>query len=147
MNQLSTHFNVKEFTDSDTALRLNIDNSLPIDLWKNAVTTAEMLERIREHLCSPIIITSGYRCIPLNRAIGSKDTSDHTKALAADFKAPKAGSPLYIAQQLAPLVDMLNIGQLIYEHTWLHVSTRVPDKIINRILTVRGNDYVVGIKE
>lgn len=147
MKQLSPHFSVKEFTDSDTAMRLNIDNSLPIELWKNAVSTAEMMERIREHINSPITITSGYRCIPLNRAIGSKDTSDHTKALAADFRAPRAGSPLEIAKELAPLVSMLGIGQLIYEHTWIHVSVRVPEKIINRILTVRGNDYVAGIKE
>jgi len=148
---LSPHFTADEFTASDTAERLCIDNSLPIALLDNARGTAAMLERIRGHLSSikgkevPIVLTSGYRCPALNQAIGSRDTSDHRNAKAADFKAPTFGTPFEVCKALAPVIDVLGIGQLIYERSWIHVSTRTPDKVINRIITVAGRDYVAGI--
>jgi len=148
---LSPHFTVSEFTDSDTAERLCIDNSLPIALLDNARATAAMLECIRGHLSSikgkevPIVLTSGYRCPALNKAIGSTDRSDHIRAQAADFKAPTFGAPYEVCKALAPVIDVLGIGQLIHEHGWIHVSTRTPDKVINRIITVAGRDYVAGI--
>ena len=148
---LSTHFTLDEFTQSDTAKRLGIDNDLPIIYYPAAYKTAAMLERIRAYLSErhaapvPMSITSGYRCLALNRAIGSADTSDHIKAMAADFKAPVFGTPYEVSKMLAEAMDFLQIGQLIYEHTWIHVSTRTPEKILNRILTVQGKDYVTGV--
>jgi uncharacterized protein YcbK (DUF882 family) len=113
-----------------------------------------MLERIRAYLVSdsgkniPIIITSGYRCPQLNRAIGSSDTSDHRKALAADFRAPAYGTPLQVCKALAPVVSVLGIGQLILEfNSWVHVSTRPSDKIINRIITISKAGTQAGIVE
>lgn len=150
---LSTHFTLDEFTASDTAQRLSINNDLPIELLSSAIESAGMMERIRWHLGIlagkpiPIIVTSGYRCPELNRKIGSSDISDHRKAMAFDFKAPAFGSPLQVCQALAPVVSVLGIGQIIYEHSWVHVSTRTPDKLINRIITVQGRDYVPGIVE
>jgi len=148
---LSTHFTVDEFVQSDTALRLGIHNDLPIIYYPAATETAAMLERIRAYLSErhaapvPMSITSGYRCLALNRAIGSADTSDHIKALAADFKAPVFGTPYEVSKLLSDAMDFLRIGQLIYEHTWIHVSTRTPEKILNRILTVQGKDYITGV--
>lgn len=150
---LSTHFTLDEFIQSDTAERMGINNSLPPELGDNAIGTAAMLERIRAYLVEksgrniPIIITSGYRCPQLNRAIGSGDTSDHRKAMAADFRAPEFGTPLEVCKALAPVVSVLGVGQIIYEHSWVHVSTRIPDKLINRIITVSGRDYIPGIVE
>ena len=148
---LSIHFTLAEFTASDTAARMGINNDLPLELVPAATVTAELLERIRAHLGEraarpvPLLISSGYRCAALNRAIGSSGTSDHIRAMAVDFRAPAYGTPLQVSQALAVVVDALNIGQLIYEHTWIHVSTRRPDKLLNRILTVQGKDYVPGI--
>lgn len=150
---LSQHFTLEEFTDSDTARRLGIDNSLPNVYLPVAEQTAQMMERIRHHLSYlnkgevPVIITSGYRCLRLNAAIGSAPTSDHTRALAVDFRAPAFGSPLKICRALQPVMDQLGIGQMIYEHTWVHVSRRDPDKVINKVLTVNGSGYVAGIVE
>jgi hypothetical protein len=42
-------------------------------------------------------------------------------------------------------VDELQIGQLIYEHTWIHVSVPVPVKPNNRILTVQPWGYSMGV--
>jgi len=152
--KLSPHFTVAEFTASDTAARMGIDNSLPEDLVDNAIATAQMLERIRYYLGKfdgtpvPIILSSGYRCPELNRSIGSGKTSDHLKAMAADFKAPAFGSPFEVCQALEPMVDKLQIGQLIFEfNRWIHVSIRTPDKPVNRILTISGRGTEPGIVE
>lgn len=151
---LSPHFSLEEFTASDTAARKGIDNSLPATLILEAQRTCEMLERIRSRLSRlvgqevPIIVTSGYRCMELNRAIGSSDSSDHVRAMAVDFKAGRFGSAFQIARLLAPLVTDLDIGQLIHEYgQWVHVSTRRPDKQINRIITISRRGTEVGIVE
>ena len=150
---LSQHFDLREFTDSDTALRLGIDNDLPLTLVDVARGTAQLMERIRSVLMHasrrmcPVDVTSGYRCAKLNEAVGSKPSSDHLKMLAIDFKAPVFGTPLEICRVLVPVMDELGIGQLIYEHSWVHVSSRDPDKAFNRILTVQGSGYTTGIVE
>ena len=148
---MTPHFSLEEFTASDTAARLNIDNRLPDELRENALKTLQMMERIRFHIDAPITITSGYRCKALNGVIGSKPGSDHTLALAVDFKAPKAGTPFQIAASLAPVIKIIGIGQLILEYAspngsgWVHVSTRIPDKVINRIITIDKDGTRAGI--
>lgn len=114
-----------------------------------------MLQRIRGFLSKqagrevPIRITSGYRCITLNRSIGSGDGSDHVQALAADWEAPAFGSPTEICEALAPMVSSLQIGQLILEFPdrdgWVHTSARLPTKMINRVITITGRGTSVGI--
>jgi zinc D-Ala-D-Ala carboxypeptidase len=152
--QLSPHFSLAEFTASDTAARQGINNELPSTLLPIAQDTAAMLERIRQYLSQragreiPMQITSGYRCLALNAAIGSSPTSDHPKALAADWKAPEFGTPLQICRLLAPLVDVLGIGQLIHEFgTWVHTSQRVPALPINRVITISRAGTQAGIRE
>ena len=139
-------FSLEEFSQSDTADRLGIDNTLPEILHDNARKTLEMMERIRFHIDAPITITSGYRSKALNQAIGSKPTSDHTLAFAVDFKAPKAGKPYDIAKDLAGVIDVIGIGQLILEFgSWVHVSLARPDKAINRIITIDKTGVRAGI--
>jgi zinc D-Ala-D-Ala carboxypeptidase len=152
--RLSAHFTAEEFTASDTAVRRGIDNSLPASMLVTATSTCEMLERIRDHLCRvaghdvPLILTSGYRCQELNAAIGSTPGSDHPRAMAADIKAPAFGSPYEVACELATHVSELDIGQLIHEFgSWVHVSTRRPDKQLNRIITISKAGTEVGILE
>jgi zinc D-Ala-D-Ala carboxypeptidase len=143
---MTPHFSLEEFTQSDTAARLGIDNRLPDELRENALKTLEMMERIRFHIDAPITITSGYRCKALNGVIGSKPGSDHTLALAVDFRAPKAGTPYEIAKDLASVIDVMGIGQLILEFgTWVHVSLVRPDKVINRIITIDKDGTRAGI--
>ncbi|MDB5731042.1 MAG: peptidase [Variovorax sp.] len=140
---LSPHFSLDEFTA--TAHR-GIDNSLPDSLLPQAKLTADLMEKIRAHLGVPIIVTSGYRCIALNRAIGSADTSDHPKAMAVDFKAPSFGTPFAVATELAEHADALGIGQLIHEFgRWVHVSTRMPIQTRNRVITISAAGTVGGI--
>lgn len=149
--RLSAHFTLAELTASTTATRLQMDNTPPAELLPRLILVAEMLERIRTQLQAPITVTSGYRCAQLNRAIGGVSSSDHTQGHAADIVAPGYGTPYQIAKALAPQVSVLGIGQLILEgiggKQWVHVSTRVPEKTVNRVITITGQGVQVGIQE
>lgn len=147
--KLSQHFTLEEFTVSDTASRKGMDNRLPDALMPNALATANMLEKIREVLGDlPIIITSGYRSPAVNAAIGSTATSDHVKAMAVDFKCPAFGPPYEVAKHLATKLDSLGIAQLIHEYgSWIHCSTRMPSKVINRVITISARGTEPGIQQ
>lgn len=157
--RLTEHFALAEFERSARAEELGIDNSVPAALLEAVTGTAVMLERIRAALGRivgrdvPLSLTSGYRCAEVNRAVGSKPSSDHIKGCAADFVAPSFGTPYQVALALAPQVRVLGIGQLIYERNsrggvWVHVSTRVPVAPANRVITIGPGGVVqLGIQE
>jgi zinc D-Ala-D-Ala carboxypeptidase len=117
--QVSKHFSLAELTASDTAAARGIDNT-PDDeeLHYLARLCDEILEPLRERL-GPIQITSGYRCIALNRAIGSKDTSHHVEGRAADIRI-KGAKPSHVCEAIAAM--QLPYQQCIDEGTWTHVS-------------------------
>ena len=150
-----SHFTLSEFAASDTATRLQIDNTLPEHLVPAAEGTLLMLGRIRAQLCDlaghdvPIRISSGYRCVRLNAAVRGSAGSDHLLAAAADWTAPAFGTPFAICQALLPHLDALGIGQLIHEFgAWVHTSTRTRRaNPINRSITVTHAGTSVGIQE
>lgn len=150
--QLTPHFSIKEFTYSETALRHKLDNSIPADKMADAVLTAQMMERIRAHLSAKagkdisIRINSAWRSPEVNTAVGSGRTSDHLKMAAVDFTADGFGDAYAICKALVPVLDQLGVGQIIFEHSWTHVSRLKPIKTINRVITVQGGDYVPGIQ-
>jgi len=120
---ITQHFTLEEFTTSDTATRLQIDNVPGVDVLKNLVHTAEGLEKVRAFLGYPLKITSGYRSLELNRHVGSKDNSQHVKGEAADFMCPQFGSPKQIVSALVK--SDLVFDQLIQEFApqgWVHIS-------------------------
>ena len=149
--QLTPHFTLAELTASSTARRLGLSNAPPPELMPRLVRTAEMLERIRSTLNAPIIVTSGYRAQAVNKAVGGVTSSDHAQGHAADIVAPLYGTPTQIARTLAPLVSVLGIGQLILEgikgKQWVHVSTRVPEKVSNRVITITDAGAQLGIQD
>ena len=129
MTQLSPHFTIEEFTQSQTAGRLGINNDLPIELYETAKRTAEGLEQVRSLLRShPIHISSGYRCLALNAALGSKNTSQHVKAEAVDFTCPTFGSVDRIVRAIVG--STIKYDQVIREFCskdnpnsgWVHIS-------------------------
>ncbi|WP_313074424.1 D-Ala-D-Ala carboxypeptidase family metallohydrolase [Melaminivora sp.] len=148
--QLTPHFSLAELTASSTARRLGLDNTPSPQATVQLQHLAELLERVRAHLGAPVIVTSGYRSQAVNRAVGGVATSDHVQGRAADVVAPGYGTPLQIARGLAPLVGALGIGQLIYEHVggkaWVHLSTRVPDRPVNRVITISNAGTQLGIQ-
>lgn len=146
---LTPHFTLAEMTHSGTAERLRLAN-IPDEAARAALQhTAEMLERIRAVLDAPVIVTSAYRAPAVNHAVGGATTSDHMSGQAADILVPRFGTPYRVAKTLAPLVDTLGIGQIILEGVkgkqWVHVSTRRPAKIINRVITITDAGARAGI--
>lgn len=121
--KLSDHFSLDEAIISDTAERYGISNE------PDKVTVAVMglsavgMERVRASLGNkPILISSWYRSLQLNRVLKSKDTSQHVKGEAIDFICPGFGSPLDICKQLIKYKELIRYDQLILEHTWAHIS-------------------------
>ena len=149
--KLSQHFTLEELTHSNKADQLGLDNTAPQELVPRLVLVAEMLERVRSTLNVPITVTSGYRCPEVNRAVGGVTSSDHTQGHAADVVAPGYGTPYQIAKALAPMVGVLGIGQIILEGVkgkqWVHLSTRTPDKVANRVITITDAGAQLGIQE
>lgn len=121
MTQLTPHFSLEEFTHSQTASRMGIDNDLPIALKAAAIRTCQGLERVRVILnANAIHISSGYRCKALNDAVGSKDSSQHMRAEAVDFTSPFA-TPRRIVETL--VASELDYDQVILEFdSWVHIS-------------------------
>lgn len=125
--KLSNNFSLCEFEDSQTAVRLGIDNKIPANLIPNVQKVANTLQKIRNDLGLPISISSGYRCPELNKAIGGATKSDHMTASAVDFNV-KGMTPFEVCKYLEPKLDQLGIGQLIHEFgSWVHLSI-VPNK-------------------
>lgn len=149
--QLTPHFTLDELTRSAKAAAMGLDNTAPPELVPRLVLVAEMLERVRTTLNVPITITSGYRGQRLNSAVGGITSSDHTQGHAADIVASGYGTPYQIASLLAPLVSVLGIGQLILEGVkgkqWVHLSTHMPEKPTNRVITITDAGARVGIQE
>ena len=147
---MTPHFTLAELTRSAKAAQLGIDNTPPADVLPRLQLTAEMLERIRSTLGAPVVVTSAYRSRTLNMAVGGVTSSDHTQGSAADIVAPSYGSAYEVAKTLAPLVSVLGIGQLILEgikgKQWVHVSTRTPEKMSNRVITITDAGVQLGIQ-
>ncbi len=145
--QLSTNFKLNEFTTSQTATRKGIDNTAPAPIIERLRMLANTLEQVRTLLGNHSIrISSGYRCLALNRAIGSGDTSAHVQGYAVDFTCPGFGTPKEVANKIAQ--SDIKFDQLIYEGTWVHLSIDPKNK--RELLTAHfgksKTTYTKGIK-
>jgi len=125
MMRLSKHFTLDEFIKSATATRLGIDNT-PDEKVLNCIQALvdNVLEPLRVHYGRPIIITSGYRCPKLNKAVGGSSTSQHAIGQAVDIRSVSDSR-----EDNKELFDMilemkLPFDQLINEfgYDWVHVS-------------------------
>ena len=85
--RLSEHFKLHELTKSSTAARHGIDNTPnPAQIENLKLVCKNILEPVRANFHKSITPSSGFRSLELNRKIGSKDTSQHTKGEAVDFE-------------------------------------------------------------
>ena len=142
--QLSPHFSLSEFTISQTASRLGVDNTPDETVIARLKQTAEGMEEVRDLLGGkPILISSGYRSLAVNRALGSSDTSAHVKGYAVDFICPAFGSPLAICKALSKSKGF-EFDQLIEEKgQWVHIS--FDPRMRGQVLTMRDGKYASGL--
>lgn len=118
--KLSPNFTLAELTHSETAERLGLDNTPDEKVKANLVRLARILEDVRRVLSRPIMVNSAYRSPAVNKAIGSKPTSQHCLGCAADIRVPGL-----TPNDIVNLVVKSNIeyDQLIREFdSWVHIS-------------------------
>lgn len=119
------YFTIQELTKSATAQRKGIDNSPSFQVRANLTALVEkVLDPLREAYGKPIVVTSGYRCEKLNRAVGGAASSQHVKGQAADIRSvqdtPEENKKLYdlIVKLGLPFDQLINE----YGYDWVHVS-------------------------
>lgn len=116
------YFSLSEFLNSATAKRLRIDNTPTFEVVDNLNKLADYLDVIREKVGKPILISSGFRCPVLNKAVGGVSNSQHQKGLAADLICADMESLEKVLRETG------GFDQLIKEHRkgsksfWYHVS-------------------------
>lgn len=141
--ELTKNFTLDELTKSATATRLKIDNTPSKRIVDNLTELAtKVLQPIRNKYGKPIIVTSGYRCVTLNKAVGGATFSQHCQGQAADIKSV-SDSVTDNKALFDLIVKMIQngeivVGQLIDEHNfdWIHISTPSTIKT-NQILHIK----------
>ena len=112
-------------TKSATAQRKGIKNDPSIQVCQSLTALIEkVLDPLREAYGKPIIVTSGYRCEKLNKAVGGAASSQHVKGEAADIRSvqdtPEENKKLFdlIVKLKLPFDQLINE----YNYDWVHVS-------------------------
>lgn len=119
------YFTIQELTKSATASRRGINNTPDDSVKKNLTLLVEhILDPLREAWGAPIIVTSGYRCGRLNKAVGGAAKSQHLYGQAADIRTvsdrPEDNKKLFdLIRELKLPYDQL-IDE--YNYNWVHVS-------------------------
>ena len=139
MEKISKHISYREATKSNTALRLNIDNTPSSYCLSNMHGIAiNIFEPLREWVGGPIKINSFYRCKDLKKAMGGSSPSQHCEGRALDL------DDIYGHKTNAEMFDHiknnLNFDQLIWEFgdknnpNWVHVSWVSEDENRTKVL-------------
>ena len=125
--QLSEHFELAEFLVSETAARRGIVNEPTAEIIESLRRLCQLvLEPLRVSLKSPVVITSGYRSLALNRYVGGSPTSHHMQGRAADLIVPGM-TPLAVCQAAHQL--KLPCVQIIHEFgRWTHLSVAISNE-------------------
>ena len=122
---MGKYFTINELTKSSTARRLGIDNTPTQEIKDNLSKLIDnILDPLREAFQQPIIVSSGYRCKALNKAVGGAVSSQHCLGMAADIHT--VANTKESNKKLFELIKSLKLpfDQLIneYNYTWIHVS-------------------------
>lgn len=119
--KLSPNFTLEELTHSQIAVRKGIKNEVNPVIKNNLTITAANMEAVRKLLGdNPILISSGYRNLEVNRAVGGSTKSAHMEGWAVDFTCPQFGTPQEIVHKLKD--SDIKFDQVIEEGTWVHIS-------------------------
>ena len=82
------YFKMKEFSHSDTAVSLGINNTIPEECEANIEHLVHcVLDPLRKQWGLPIRVTSGYRSPELNDEVNGVEDSYHMEGCAADITA------------------------------------------------------------
>lgn len=156
--RLSRNFTLAEMIKSQTAERKGIDNTPgEQDIQNMLVLAQEVLQPVRDNF-GQVTINSGFRCTELNRALGSKDSSQHRVGQAADIEVAGV-SNMELAEWIR---DNLQFDQLILEFWypdkgdnsvpgagpnsgWVHLSYKDDGTNRNQVLTINKYGVFYGL--
>jgi zinc D-Ala-D-Ala carboxypeptidase len=145
LTQLTEHFSLQELILSQAAVRQKIDNRPTLAIVGNLRMLALVLEQVRSVAGVAITVSSGYRSVAVNAAIGGAKNSAHCLGLAADINA-KGMAPL----ELANLIQESNImfDQLIHEGGWVHLGLSHGNQrrqVLTANFAAKKTTYVSGL--
>jgi zinc D-Ala-D-Ala carboxypeptidase len=151
--KLSSNFSLAEMTKSDTALRLDMENTPGDEEIANMTALCDnVLQKVRDHYGIGVKVNSGFRHPDVNAKVGGSKTSDHCKGMAADIEIPGIAN----ADLAQWIVDNCEFRQVILEFYtpgipdsgWVHVSYN-PDDNKKQVLTAMKENgktvYKVGL--
>lgn len=155
---MGKYFTFNELINSDTARKYNINN-YPVEdaTIDNINQSIEKLDKIRDawtiychdnNLGNPaLIITSGYRCEKLNKAVNGSENSEHKLGTAYDIDTANNKNKEFINFLYKYLNDnQILFSQLINEKpdknnnpSWVHLSFagRHPNKFRCQYFTIK----------
>ena len=118
MTQLTPHFSLEELTVTQ---HRELDNTPDDAVIANLTRLAEFLEKVKVLFGGkPIMVNSAYRSPAVNKAVGSKGTSQHLLGCAADIRIPGM-TPDQVCK--AVIASDLGFDQVIREFdAWTHIS-------------------------
>ena len=132
------YFSIKELTKSETATKKGIDNTPNAGQVKNLGALIDnLLDPIREQWGAAIYVTSGFRSVALNKAVGGVANSHHLGGYAADLTVKSQAGNKALFDMIRR--SKLKWTQLISEKTtpqgcgWVHISY-VPSNLKNQVL-------------
>lgn len=117
-----SHFTYNEFVNSPTASVIGCPN-YPVGpkgrfFFCNYIVFSHILESVRRILGRPVLITSGYRCLRLNSAVGGAKRSYHVRYRAVDIAVNSSE-----AAALEPLlVSRFKAKEFIVGRDYLHIA-------------------------
>ena len=122
------NFKLAEFCASSTADKNGIKNEPSLDekatVERNINSLVDnVLNPIRDKLCTPVIITSGYRYKQVNKLVGGANNSQHMSGCAADFHV-KGFTHSMMYEVFVDIFNTMDYDQLIYYRSKniIHVS-------------------------
>ena len=116
--RLSKNFSYEELTHSNVAERKGLKNRPRTKEEEKKVIEnlkalcMEVLQPLRDFLGKPVVISSGYRCPELNKAVGGVRNSQHMKGEAADIHVENTEHLLKIMHFI---MDETDFDQVIWE--------------------------------
>lgn len=144
---LSPNFSLQEMIISGTAARRGIDNTPDeLEIQNLKLLCEYVLEPVRLLLPENdvLMVTSGFRSIYLNQAIGGSKNSQHCRGQAADTYSRKL-----TVDALYKLIreSSINLDQCIWEFgKWIHLSFNVAgnrNEYLRALKNTDGDTYYV----
>ena len=128
--RLTRNFTYEELCNSNVAERRGINNRPRTKEEEKRVIEnlkalcMEVLQPLSDFLSKPVVISSGYRCAELNKAVRRVRNSQHMKGEAADIHVENTEHLLKIMHFI---MDETDFDQVIWERNragtqWVHVS-------------------------